>query len=139
MSTFLLIIQKKNVRTKNKIMTIATSILPFLVLLNTCTAHDENMTEDEDVVYISFWIVSSLLFLFYIGIVATALPYSRPRVPLFAFILLVFLPPFFFFFLLYLLVISSLSRPVVLETVEVQQVQPQSRAIPRSRQDLRRV
>ena len=119
-------------------MTIATNILPFFLLLNTCTAHDEKTTDDEDVVYISFWIVSSLLFLFYIGIVATALPYSRPRVPLFAFILLVFLPPFFFF-LLYLLVISSLSRPVALETVEVQQTHPQSRAIPRSRQDLRRV
>lgn len=76
------------------------NILPF-TLMSVCQAHN------EDPYFVSTWILLSLLFIFYVIIVASSYSYMRPRFPLFLIFLCILFPPLFFFLGIYLLFVLA--------------------------------
>ena len=89
-----------------------------------------------DTYFVTTWILTSLLFLFYVGLVsmvARQVPARQPRFPFFLIIVLAFMPPLFFVFLLYIAYIFTFL-PVQIEEPETRKVR--SRVIPKSRQEI---
>ena len=96
-----------------------------LYFTNTVNAQQET---EVDTYYIATWVFLGLLLLLYGALAATAYPYSRPRIPLFLFIISIFFPPFFFFLLIYL-VITLLFYPIYsTQTVEISRQPTRSRS-----------
>lgn len=103
-------------------------------LLMTCLPTVLAQSDEESAYYFTTWIFLSFMLLFYIIIASMTFPYARPRVPLFLFFVLIFLPPAFFILLFYLLIVFWLSTPVVV----VQEAEPvtNTKGVPKSRSEL---
>ncbi len=98
--------------------------------------HDHEHGYDE--YFVSTWIMTALLILFYFCIIIAAFPYTRPRINFFVFFLLVLLPPVFFLYIFYLFIILILLTPPNTVQEEVAPV-GQLRRVPRSRLEMSRV
>lgn len=90
-------------------------------------------TDDYETYYATTWIVSSLLFIMYLGVITASFRYMRPRIPLVALVFVFFLPPIFFFVLLLLSLTTQTTQPQLTEL----ETEASRRRVPRSRNDLR--
>lgn len=88
--------------------------------------------------YYTTWTLSVFLVLFYAAIITSTYPYTRNRIPLFWFVLFIFLPPAFMIMLLYLLLLICLFTPPPVETREIQIVEVNNKTRrPKSRDAIR--
>jgi len=105
----------------------------MLPLVHAVHEHDY----EYDPYFTSTWIVTAFMLSFYICLVMAAYPYTKTRIPIFAFFLLIFVPPLFFFYIFYLFLILSILRPP--DIVEERSVVGQTRRVPQSRLEMSRV
>ena len=98
-----------------------------LILSNAAVVY---ASETDD--YYTVWISVLVSLFLYSCLVSLLFPYTRPRVPLWAFVLLILFPPGFFVLLIY-----ALFVPVVVATPVVVQMQPTNNRVKhiRSRSD----
>ena len=111
--------------------------IPLLLFIIPFVSATHEHDHDYEAYFASTWIMTGFLLLFYLCIVIAAFPYTKPRIPIFAFFLLILLPPVFFFYIFYLFFILILLSPsnVQEETPSISQ----KRKVPQSRLEMSRV